>query len=203
MIAQNVGQRRPGRPSASPCSRTNCPRRCAVLEPLADELGARVESRGGGEQGVDRRHRHADAHRRRREDVRRAGGRDSVNMKMITTGDIKISVLVDKADGVEGAAGGAPGVRPATSRVPAPACPIASGGSQLIRKRPPGQRRGCRPTDIAADRAAAQQHGRHRRQRRAARTPTGPHHHLRTCRTGRAIARGSSRRWPAAASSWT
>ena len=34
-----------------------------------------------------------------------------VNMKMITTGDIKIWVLVDKADGVQGAAGGPPGVR--------------------------------------------------------------------------------------------
>ena len=51
------------------------PATLAVLRPLAAELGATRRARRGGQQGVDRRHRHADAHRRRRDDVRRPGRR--------------------------------------------------------------------------------------------------------------------------------
>ena len=67
--------RRARRPSASPCCGNELPATLAVLRPLAAELGATRRARGGRQQGVGRRHRHADAHRRRRADVRRPGGR--------------------------------------------------------------------------------------------------------------------------------
>ena len=58
--------RRARRASASPCSATNCPRRCAVLEPLAAEMGAAIEHEEDVSKvsvvGTGMR----DAHRRRR-----------------------------------------------------------------------------------------------------------------------------------------
>jgi aspartate kinase len=71
-----------------------------VLRPLAKELGARVEY----EEGVSKvsvvgtgMRTHTGVAERMFAALAEAG----VNMRMITTGDIKISVLVDKADGVK------------------------------------------------------------------------------------------------------
>ena len=125
---------------------------------------------------------------------------ENVNMKMITTGDIKISVLVDKADGVRALRAvhqafrlheprpGAGLPAPGTSGSPLPSRPIDDEASGR---------------DLAARIAAAVEHGGHRRQRRAAEHRPGPDHRSSTCRTGRATARRSSRRWRPAASSWT
>src|SRR5262249_3580086 len=72
----------------------------AVLRPLAVELGATVEH----EEGVSKvsvvgtgMRTHTGVAERMFAALAEAG----VNMKMITTGDIKISVLVDKAEGVK------------------------------------------------------------------------------------------------------
>ena len=74
MIAQNVGSG--GRATIG---FTVLAQRAAGHAGGAAAAGRRAgrhgRARGGGEQGVDRRHRHADAHRRRRADVRRPGRR--------------------------------------------------------------------------------------------------------------------------------
>ena len=46
-----------------------------------------------------------------------------INMKMITTGDIKISVLVDKADGVKALRAVHQALRTGSNQHPAPARP--------------------------------------------------------------------------------
>ncbi len=71
----------------------------AVLQPLATELGARVLHEEGLSKvsvvGTGMR-----THTGVAERMFAAFAAEKINMKMITTGDIKISVLVDKADGV-------------------------------------------------------------------------------------------------------
>lgn len=72
----------------------------AVLRPLAAELGATVQYEEGVSKvsvvGTGMR-----THTGVAEKMFAALSAESINMKMITTGDIKISVLVDKADGVK------------------------------------------------------------------------------------------------------
>jgi aspartate kinase len=72
----------------------------AVLRPLAEELEAAVEYEEGVSKvsvvGTGMR-----THTGVAEKMFAALAAEQINMKMITTGDIKISVLVDKADGVK------------------------------------------------------------------------------------------------------
>src|SRR5205807_8829097 len=76
------------------------PATLAVLSPLAASLGARVEHEDEVSKisivGTGMR-----THTGVAERMFAAMSAAGVNMKMITTGDIKISVLVDKADGVK------------------------------------------------------------------------------------------------------
>src|SRR5207248_5117678 len=76
------------------------PATLAVLRPLAAELGAAVQHEEGVSKvsvvGTGMR-----THTGVAERMFAALAAEDVNMKMITTGDIKISVLVDKADGVK------------------------------------------------------------------------------------------------------
>lgn len=71
----------------------------AVLRPLAVELGAQVQHEEGVSKvsivGTGMR-----THTGVAEKMFAALAAENINMKMITTGDIKISVLVDRADGV-------------------------------------------------------------------------------------------------------
>src|SRR5207248_804355 len=75
------------------------PATLAVLRPLAAELDARVQYEEGVSKvsvvGTGMR-----THTGVAEKMFAALAAEGVNMKMITTGDIKISVLVDRADGV-------------------------------------------------------------------------------------------------------
>src|SRR5262249_17732070 len=99
MIAQNVGME--GRAAIGfTVLRNDLATTLAVLRPLAGGLGAAVEH----EEGVSKvwivgtgMGTHTGVGERRFAALAGAG----VNMKMITTGDIKISVLVDRADGVK------------------------------------------------------------------------------------------------------
>jgi aspartate kinase len=99
MIAQNVGSG--GRAAIGfTVLRNELPTTLAVLRPLAMELGATVEH----EEDVSKvsvvgtgMRTHTGVAQRMFAALAQAG----VNLKMITTGDIKISVLVDKADGVK------------------------------------------------------------------------------------------------------
>jgi aspartate kinase len=99
MIAQNAGA--DGKAAIGfTVLRNELPNALAVLRPLAAELGARVEH----EEGVSKvsvvgtgMRTHTGVAERMFAALAEAG----VNMKMITTGDIKISVLVDRADGVK------------------------------------------------------------------------------------------------------
>jgi aspartate kinase len=99
MIAQNVGSG--GRASVGFTVLGNeLAHTLSVLQPLAGELGATLEQ----EQGVSKvsvvgtgMRTHTGVAERMFAALARAG----VNLKMITTGDIKISVLVDRADGVK------------------------------------------------------------------------------------------------------
>src|SRR5206468_3704231 len=75
------------------------PATLAVLRPLADELGATVEY-GEGVSKVSVVGTGMRTHTGVAERMFSALAAENVNMKMITTGDIKISVLVNKADGV-------------------------------------------------------------------------------------------------------
>jgi aspartate kinase len=98
MIAQNVSSG--GRTAIGFTVLANeLPATLAVLRPLASELGATVESEEQVSKvsivGTGMR-----THTGVAERMFAALAAENVNMKMITTGDIKISVLVDKADGV-------------------------------------------------------------------------------------------------------
>jgi aspartate kinase len=98
MIAQNVGT---GGKAAIGFTvlRNELPATLAVLRPLAVELGARVQHEEEVSKvsvvGTGMR-----THTGVAEKMFAALAAEKINMKMITTGDIKISVLVDKADGV-------------------------------------------------------------------------------------------------------
>ncbi|HWY88070.1 MAG TPA: aspartate kinase [Gemmataceae bacterium] len=99
MIVQNVGSG--GKASISfTVLKNELPATLAVLGPLAASLGARVEHEDEVSKvsivGTGMR-THTGVAERMFAALSAAG----VNMKMITTGDIKISVLVDKADGVK------------------------------------------------------------------------------------------------------
>ena len=99
MIVQNVGSA--GKTSISfTVLKNELPATLAVLRPLAAELGARVTHEEDGSKvsvvGTGMR-THTGVAERMFAALAAAG----VNMKMITTGDIKISVLVDKTDGVK------------------------------------------------------------------------------------------------------
>jgi aspartate kinase len=98
MIAQNVGS---GGKAAIGFTvlRNELPATLAVLRPLAVELGAQVQHEEDVSKvsivGTGMR-----THTGVAEKMFAALAAEKLNMKMITTGDIKISVLVDKADGV-------------------------------------------------------------------------------------------------------
>lgn len=98
MIAQNPGSE--GQASIGftvPAS--DLRRALELLEPIAHELGAMVEHDGQVSKvsvvGSGMRHHTGVA-----EKMFDALARERINLRMITTGDIKISVLVDKLDGV-------------------------------------------------------------------------------------------------------
>jgi aspartate kinase len=98
MIAQNVGSA--GKASIGfTVPSGELPATLAVLRPLAAELGAQVEHQQEVSKvsivGTGMR-----THTGVAERMFAALAAENINMKMITTGDIKISVLVDKADGV-------------------------------------------------------------------------------------------------------
>jgi aspartate kinase len=97
MIAQNVGSG--GRATIGFTVPSNeLPATLAVLQPLASQLGARVQSEQEVSKisvvGTGMR-----THTGVAERMFAALAEANINMKMITTGDIKISVLVHKADG--------------------------------------------------------------------------------------------------------
>jgi aspartate kinase len=99
MIAQSVG--RDGRASVGfTVPAAELEETLAVLTPLADELGAAVESDGKVSKvsvvGTGMR-THSGVAERMFAALAAAG----VNMKMITTADIKISVLVDRTEGIK------------------------------------------------------------------------------------------------------
>jgi aspartate kinase len=98
MIAQNVGSN--GRASIGFTVPGNeLKATLAVLEPLAAELGATIEHDAAVSKvsiiGTGMR-----THTGVAEKMFEALAAENINMKMITTADIKISVLVDRADGV-------------------------------------------------------------------------------------------------------
>ncbi len=99
MIAQNVGSA--GKAAVGFTVPANeLPATLAVLKPLANELGANVEFEDNVSKvsivGTGMR-----THTGVAERMFAALAAEGVNLKMITTGDIKISVLVDKGDGVK------------------------------------------------------------------------------------------------------
>jgi aspartate kinase len=99
MIAQNVGSG--GRAAIGfTVLKNELPNALAVLRPLAAELGARVEHEEDVSKvsivGTGMRTHSGVAER-----MFAALADEKINLKMITTGDIKISVLVDKNDGVK------------------------------------------------------------------------------------------------------
>ena len=99
MIAQNVGSG--GKATIGfTVLKNDVPQTLALLRPLADQLGAKI----GSEEEVSKvsivgtgMRTHSGVAER----MFAALAEADINMKMITTGDIKISVLVDKADGVK------------------------------------------------------------------------------------------------------
>jgi aspartate kinase len=98
MIAQNVGS--DGRAAIGfTVQVSELPETLAVLRPLAQELGARVEHEDQVSKvsivGTGMR-----THTGVAERMFAALAAEKINMKMITTADIKISVLVDRADGM-------------------------------------------------------------------------------------------------------
>src|SRR5207253_252446 len=98
MIAQNVGSA--GRAAIGfTVLRNELPATLAVLSPLAAELGATLQHQEEMSKvsvvGTGMR-----THTGVAEKMFAALAAENINMRMITTGDIKISVLVDKADGV-------------------------------------------------------------------------------------------------------
>ena len=101
----------------------------------------------------------------------RALAEKGINIQMITTSEIKISVLVERATAADGTAGGAPGVRigqiAADDRRPTPRRPAARHG----------QRRGD------GDRRPAAKHGRTDHRRHLARRDAGPRDDRRLARS--------------------
>lgn len=99
MICQNIGSG--GKAAVGFTVLANeLPNALAVLRPLAAELGATVRYEEGVSKvsvvGTGMR-----THTGVAERMFAALAAEKVNMKMITTGDIKISVLVDKSDGIK------------------------------------------------------------------------------------------------------
>lgn len=99
MIAQNAGSA--GRANIGfTVLKNELPATLAVLRPLATEMGARVNSEDDVSKvsivGTGMR-----THTGVAERMFAALSAENINMKMITTGDIKISVLVDKTDGAK------------------------------------------------------------------------------------------------------
>ena len=171
-----------------------------MLRPLAAELGATVEHDEEVSKvsvvGTGMR-----THTGVAEKMFAALAAANINMKMITTGDIKISVLVDKADGVKAlrAVHQAFGLHE-----PRPGAGLPG---QVGRPRRSG---GGRPTaveDAGRDLAAVTQQLASMEDIVVSdvllNDRPGPHHHLRPAGPSRATARASSRRWRPAASSWT
>ena len=199
MIAQNVGTG--GKASIGftvPSGELSAT--LAVVRPLAAELGAAV---GHDEEvskvsvvGTGMR-----THTGVAEKMFAALAAAGINMKMVTTGDIKISALVDKADGRQGAAGGPPGVRPARAaagrraagQVREPGAVPCAGRPRRFRTPAATWRQW--PSSCPAWRTSSSA--------TCCSTTTRAASPSSTCRTGRASARASSRRWPPAASSWT
>src|SRR5207244_4619096 len=111
----------------------------AVLRPLADNLRATVEYDEGVSKvsivGTGMR-----THTGVAERMFRALATEHINMKMITTGDIKISVLVDKADGDKALRRVHQAFRLHEPR-PGAGQPVPTGGSGVLR----------RPTAVAVD----------------------------------------------------
>ena len=98
MIVQNIGA--DGRTDMTfSCPVDEVPRARRALEATTRRRRGRLRRprrRRGRRQGLDRRHRHAQPRRRRAPDVRRAGRATGVNIKVITTSEIKVSVLIDR-----------------------------------------------------------------------------------------------------------
>jgi aspartate kinase len=146
MIAQNVGSA--GRAAIGfTVLRNELPATLAVLRPLAVELGATVRH---GEEvskisvvGTGMRTHTGVAQR-----MFTALAAVDINMKMITTGDIKISVLVDKADGVRALR--------AVHRAFELHKPRGEAGRSAGSAGPHGSRRRLSGTDIPAQAAAEQ-----------------------------------------------
>ncbi|HLJ92793.1 MAG TPA: aspartate kinase [Gemmataceae bacterium] len=97
MIAQNVGSA--GRAAIGfTVLRNDLPATLAILRPLADQLGAQVQQNEEVSKvsivGTGMR-----THTGVAQQMFAALAAENINLKMITTGDIKISVLVDKVDG--------------------------------------------------------------------------------------------------------
>lgn len=99
MIAQNIGTG--GKASIGfTVLKNELAATLAVLQPLAAEMGAHLEHEDNVSKvsivGTGMRHQTGVA-----QTMFSALAKAGINMKMITTGDIKISVLVDRADGVK------------------------------------------------------------------------------------------------------
>ncbi len=173
MIAQNVGS--DGRAAIGfTVLAGELPQTLAVLRPLAQEWGARIDHEDQVSKvsivGTGMR-----THTGVAERMFAALSASAVNMKMITTGDIKISVLVDRADGTRA-------LNAVHQRLRTGPAPCRSG--------PPCRHRfALVPGTAGSDTAAAarpggadpapQQHGGHPGQRRAADHRPGPDHPLR------------------------
>ena len=174
MIAQNVGSG--GRAAIGfTVLRNDLPATLAVLRPLATELEARVYHNEEVSKvsiiGTGMRSHSGVAER-----MFAALAAEDINLRMITTGDIKISVLVHKADGTRALRAvhqtfqlhqPRPGLRPAGTETPISYRPRQAGG----RRRGPRLRAG--PAN-----AAAQQHGGNCRQQYSAQYGRRPHYDL-------------------------
>jgi aspartate kinase len=145
MIAQNVGSH--GKAAIGFTVLGNdLPTTLAVLRPLAAEMGATVEY---DEQvskvsvvGTGMR-----THTGVAERMFAALAAEGVNMKMITTGDIKISVLIDRADGVRALRAVHQAFRLAEAR---PGAGRPEAGATEFRRRPYDPGRHAAPRDLAA-----------------------------------------------------
>jgi aspartate kinase len=133
MIAQNVGS---GGKAAIGFTvlRNELAATLAVLRPLAAELGARVQHEEEVSKvsivGTGMR-----THSGVAEKMFAALSAENINMKMITTGDIKISVLVDKADGVRALRAVHQAFQLDRPR-PGAGLPAGSGSNQRFQRRP-------------------------------------------------------------------
>ncbi len=172
MIAQNVGSAGKAAIGFTVLG-DELPAVLKVLRPLAGELGASIEF---DEQvskvsivGTGMR-----THTGVAERMFAALSAENVNMKMITTADIKISVLVSRNDGVKA-------LRAVHQAFGLGQPPSAIGHrlSAFGQRPQPESRKPKAESRLAALDAAAGQHGGHRRQRRNADDRSGPHHHLR------------------------